>query len=853
MQVVPRQVFAFRSAVWRPPGMPRVAVAIGLLAASLMCLGPGRTGAAVGQQPDQPRSVGSAAAGQSTGPAPAATDAPVPGTPLPRLNLFPNLGLGGGGTGESKQLELAAWFTVEQGSRRGSLHLQAAMAPGWHVYSLTQPPGGAQASVIKVRQQESFRLTGPFQPDRPPRVKKVEVYPVPVEEHEGKVVWSAPLELAEGVDPGILEIELTYSGQVCSDQTCIPIFGEKVTARLKGYTEAASRGTYRPAASEAQLTWEGYLEPQAIVPGGTVRLVLTARPEPGWHVYAYGAQDPDVVGANKPTLIYVVPLPGWVAGPVRASVAPKVRPAAAAGLPQEAYHEEPVTWTLELRSPAALPRGEVVLSGYVGFQTCKESCLPPQVVQFRARLPVQEASQAGRLPLEFFKPQRGDSPVASYADLARLVASQPAPALGSTSLAALLPMIGFGLLGGLILNLMPCVLPVIGLKILAFVQQAGQRRGKILALNLWFTLGLLSVFALLATAAAFANLSWGQQFTYTWFKVAMVVIVFAFALSFLNVWEVPIPGLAQSSTSTRLQHQEGAAGAFFKGVFTTLLATPCSGPFLGPVFAYTLTQPPLVTYVLFLSVGLGMASPYLLVGLFPGLIRWLPKPGEWMETFKQLMGFVLLGTVVYLFSTIPSDYFIPTLATVVGVWFACWVIGRVPPYEPLPRQLRAWAVGLSAAGIVGWASFQYLGPTQHLFEWQPYQPDAIARLQQEGKTVMVDFTADWCLTCQANFRFAINTPRVQQIVRQYGVVPMLADWTDQNDTIKQKLAELNANSIPLLAIYPAGRPAEVIVLRDALLEQQVVEALQRATGAVAAASGPSRTASAAEGAPRAGR
>jgi thiol:disulfide interchange protein len=813
----------------------------------------GSTGTAFGQPLSQQPAAGGLSSGQGSGAAPGSlTESPPPGTPLPRLNLFPELGLGGAGAGDGKQLQLTAWFTIEQGSRRGSLHVKAAMAPGWHVYSLTQPPGGTQPSSIKVREEASFRLTGPFQPDRPPRVKKVDVYPVPIEEHEGEVVWSAPLEVAEGVDPGALAIELAYSGQVCSDQTCIPIFGEKVTARFQRYTEAASRGTYRPAASEAQLTWEGYLEPQAIAPGGTVRLVLTARPEPGWHVYAYAAHDPDVVGANKPTLIYLTPLPGWVVGPVRASVKPKVKPAAAAGLPQEAYHDEPVTWTLELRSPSDSPRGEAVLSGYLGFQTCKESCLPPQVVQFRVRLPVQNASQAGRLPLEFSKPQRGESPVASYADLARLVASQPA-ASGGTSLAALLPMIGFGLLGGLILNLMPCVLPVIGLKILAFVQQAGQHRGKILALNLWFTLGLLSVFVVLATAAAFANLSWGQQFTYTWFKVAMVVIVFAFALSFLNVWELPIPGLAQSSTTTRLQHQEGAAGAFFKGVFTTLLATPCSGPFLGPVFAYTLTQPPLVTYVLFLSVGLGMASPYLLVGLFPGLIRWLPRPGEWMETFKQLMGFVLLGTVVYLFSTIPSDYFIPTLATVVGVWFACWVIGRVPPYEPLPRQLRAWAAGLAAAGIIGWASFQYLGPTQHLFEWQPYQPDAIARLQQEGKTVMVDFTADWCLTCQANFRFAINTPRVQQIVRQHGVVPMLADWTDQNDTIKQKLAELNANSIPLLAIYPAGRPGEVIVLRDALLEQQVVEALERATGAIAAARGAPRTASAAEGAPRAER
>jgi suppressor for copper-sensitivity B len=850
MQLVPHQWLTSVGWSWWRWGAGADARLLSLLVAILIGLGAGWGSAVLGQSPPGGGVSGTQVSGSDAAGVP---QAPPPGTPLPRLNLFPELGVGGASTADGQQLQLKAWFTLEQGTRRGSLHLRAEMAPGWHVYSLTQPAGGTQPSSIKVQEQPSFRVTGPFQPDRPPRVKKVDLYPVPIEEHEGQVVWSAPLEVAEGVDPGSLAIELRYSGQVCSDQTCIPIFGEQVTAQLEGYTPPASRGSYRPAAHEAQLTLEGYVEPQAIAPGDTVRLVLTARPEPGWHVYAYAPRDPDVVGANKPTLIYVTPLPGWGAGPVRASSAPKTKPAAAAGLPQEAYHEEPVTWTLELRCPVDSPRGEAVLSGYIGFQTCKESCLPPQVMQFRARLPVQNASQEGRVPLEFVKPQRGSAPVASYADLAQLVASQPAATSGPASLAALLPMIGFGLLGGLILNLMPCVLPVIGLKILALVQQAGQRRGRILVLNLWFTLGLLSVFLVLATAAAFANLSWGQQFTYTWFKVAMVLLVFAFALSFLNVWEVPIPGFAQSESTSRLQHQEGAAGAFFKGMFTTLLATPCSGPFLGPVFAYTLTQPPLVTYVLFLSVGLGMAFPYLLVGLFPGLIRWLPKPGEWMETFKQLMGFVLLGTVVYLFSTISSEYFIPTLASVVGVWFACWLIGRVPPYEPLPRQLRAWGLGLAAAGLVGWASFQYLGPAKHLFEWQPYQPDAIARLQQEGKAVMVDFTADWCLTCQANFRFAINTPRVQQIVQQYGVVPMLADWTDQNDTIKQKLAELNANSIPLLAIYPAGRPGEVIVLRDALLEQQVVDALQHATGARTAASGSSRTASAAEGASPTGR
>jgi thiol:disulfide interchange protein len=379
--------------------------------------------------------------------------------------------------------------------------------------------------------------------------------------------------------------------------------------------------------------------------------------------------------------------------------------------------------------PADSPQGEVVLSGYMGFQTCDDkSCLPPQAVRFRAGIPVRVTPQEGKIPLEFEAVERVEvdatKSLAGYSYVAKLTSEHPA-ATGQINWTALVKMIGFGLLGGLILNLMPCVLPVIGLKLFSFVQQGGDSRAKIFWLNAWFAAGLLVVFLALATAAAFANLGWGQQFTYTWFKVSMIVVVFAFALSFLGVWEVPIPGFAQSSASSKLQQHEGPAGAFFKGIFTTLLATPCSGPFLGPVFGFTLAQPPLVTYILFTSVGLGMASPYLIIGAFPALVRWLPKPGAWMETMKQLMGFVLLGTVVYLFNTLSEAYFIPTLALVMAVWLACWIIGRVPIYEEFNKQFRQWAIGIATAAVIGMLSFKYLGPAQHLFPWRPFSPEAV--------------------------------------------------------------------------------------------------------------------------------
>jgi thiol:disulfide interchange protein len=756
------------------------------------------------------------------------------GNEPPKLNLFSKI-TGGAPGGDGEQVKLSGSFTVNKATRRGTLTVTALIEPSWHIYSLTQPAGGPQKSELKVTKSPDFSLLGIFQSDRQPHIKPPSVFKVNSEEHDGVVAWSVPIEIHEGVDPESLNIEVTYSGQVCKDGPggmCIPIFGEKIAAKFAGFeTPPAKPGEYRPEQNQAQVVLSGHIEPAAAARGGKAKLVITATANPGWHVYAYAHKDPDIVGANKPTLIYIAPVAGWTQSAVKTSVAPKTKSAAIAGQPEERLHEEPVTWTIDFTIPSDAPQGETIISGQLAYQTCdSKSCLPPQAVQFRASVPVKTTSEPGEIPLDF-KPATG-----GYNEVSKLVAAAPVTTR-EMHLQSLLPMIGFGLLGGLILNLMPCVLPVIGLKILSFVQHGGQSRATIFALNLWFALGLISVFMVLATAAAFANLGWGQQFTFTWFKVAMVVVVFAFALSFLGVWEVPIPGFAETKASNSLQKQEGASGAFFKGVFTTLLATPCSGPFLGPVFAYTLTQPPLATYIIFGSVGLGMASPYLITGIFPALVRWLPKPGSWMETVKEIMGFVLLGTVVYLFSTLSHEYFIPTLATVIGVWLCCWLIGQVPVYEDFGKQARQWILGLASAVAIGWLAFAFLSPQKHLYDWQPYSPEAVAKLQSEGKTVMVDFTADWCLTCQANFKFAINTRTVQAAVEKNGVVAVLADWTDNNETIKNKLAELNSRSIPLLAIYPAGKPEEVIILRDAITQSQLIAALEEAGPSVGAKPG----------------
>jgi thiol:disulfide interchange protein len=299
-------------------------------------------------------------------------------------------------------------------------------------------------------------------------------------------------------------------------------------------------------------------------------------------------------------------------------------------------------------------------------------------------------------------------------------------------------------------------------------------------------------------------------------------------LSFLGVWEIPIPGFVGSGKAAEAATHEGASGAFAKGVLSTVLATPCSGPLLGSVFGFTLRQPPGVIYAIFAAIGLGMASPYLLIGAFPQLIRFLPKPGLWMDTFKHIMGFVLLGTVVFLFTFLDRNYVVPTFGMLVGLWAGCWWIGRVPLTAELGRKIGVWVQGAAVAAGAGCISFVLLLPHDALLPWQPFSVGALSKLRSEGKTVMVDFTADWCLTCKTNLKFAINTPGVLEVIRSNDVVPLLADWTDGSQEIKDMLTALESNSIPVVAIFPADRPNEPIVLRDLISQGRLLDALKEA-------------------------
>jgi thiol:disulfide interchange protein len=770
-----------------------------------------------------------------------------------------NADLVGGPGGNKHPVAIEGAIYIPQGSRTGELAISAEIEKGWHIYSITQAKGGPIRTQIKVPESDQYKLTGEFKASPAPKshVDQLAWPGLKLEEHYDRVTWTAPIEIAEGVDPTRLEISGKVYAQAC-EKSCLPPEDLAFTVH---WANPAEKPAAEPAAAvetaEAyetpEISFRGHLEPKVAVPGGKVKLVVTAAPAEGWHVYELGRPKKDMV--SHPTLIVVTEAAGLEVGATSADSEPKHE-----GENPVAQYDEPVTWTTELTVPNSAEPGELKLAGLIAYQVCTEAnCKAPSAVGFEGTLTIDFNSADGIAPLNF-------TGKASYREAADALAGE-AGDVGQLDLAQvkatgvdaknqpLALMMGFGFLGGLILNLMPCVLPVIGLKVLSFIEQSGQSRGRVLMLNIWYSLGLLSVFMVLATLPVAARLlsgpsfSWGQQFAYDGFNITLTAIVFVMALSFLGVWEIPIPGFVGSGKANDLAAQEGVAGAFFKGALTTVLATPCSGPFLGTALAFAVAQPPLVTYLIFGCIGLGMASPYLLIGAFPNLIRFLPKPGVWMDTFKQTMGFVLLGTVVYLMTLIRWERFIPTLAFLVGLWAAAWWVGRVPLYAEFSAKARAWAGACAFATLIGLFSYQWLGAVMesrfefmmnreiadrlngkkqaadiaendggHELPWQPFSIAKLTEYTRDGKTVMVDFTADWCPTCKTLEATVLNTDVTREYLASNGIIPMVADMTrnppDEADLLSRLVGPSGA--VPVLAIFPATRPNEPIVLSNGL-------------------------------------
>ncbi len=739
---------------------------------------------------------------------------------------FPSLG---GGALEAN-VDFSGSFRLEQGSRNGLLSIHAQIKPFWHIFSTTQPDGGPRRTEITVTSSADYEAMGDFVADRDPQIHSDPVFPgVAIEQFSDEVTWTAPIRLAENVQAENLQIHVVVNGQLCeTGGSCQLISDEPVVATFAGYV-AAPKSTATFQDPDHHITISGYLEPKVAAPGDTLRLVLTAKLTGDWHVYRYAPTDPKKI--SKPTLIVLRKTAGWKHGDVTPSSKPKEEDSGLDEEPVLYYHEGTVSWTVPISVPKDAQAGTYELAGGIGFQTCTPSaCDLPLAADFQVQATVGKTQQKGQVPLAFSGNKYGKiaKEAAVIAD-ARKSRQQAAPTGGgSWSDKSVLAVLSLAFVAGLLLNVMPCVLPVIGLKVMSFVQQAGGSRREILSLNIWFSLGLMTVFWILAGAAAFANHRWGEHFGDMRFLVIMIGIVFAFALSFLGVWEIPIPGFVGSSKLQGAAEKEGVVGAYSKGMLSTVLATPCAGPFLVPAVSWATAQPSWLTFMTFTSIGLGMAAPYLLIGVAPQLISFLPKPGAWMETFKQLMGFLLMATVVFLFMSVSQRYVIPTLTLLLGISIACWWIGKVPATADLATRAREWGMSLVVIAFAGVLGFVFLVPHNEI-DWQPFSRVALDQHIKDGRTVLVDFTADWCPTCKWNEAVALNRKEVAKLVAENGVIAIKADKTHNPPDINQLLRELGnqAEGIPFVAIFP-GKGGEPITLDGPITQQQVLAALERA-------------------------
>jgi thiol:disulfide interchange protein DsbD len=668
--------------------------------------------------------------------------------------------LGGFGQTGEPVVVVTAQFTAPTAGQPGRLFVTAQIKPNWHIYSITQPPGGPVATTIRLAPSQQYRVIGEFQTSPPPERKQEPVFDnLVVESHENKVTWHAPLEFAPGVDPATVRIEGNVTAQPCDANSCRP-------PERFPFVAAIGQGL---ATADPQAT-SGAAAPQA---------------------------------------------------------GPPPRPLAANAA------------ALEVATPSG-PKFD-----------------PGQV--------------------------------------------QTEEAVEATSIGVAL-LFAFG--GGLILNIMPCVLPVIGLKVLAFFNQAGESRGRALALNLWYAMGLISVFLVLAAL----GVGLSEMFTERLFGIIMSGVVFAMALSLMGVWELQVPSFLGGGRAQAFTEKEGAVGAFFKGIITTLLAIPCGAPLLSPALKWADEQvragSPGNVYLAFAVIGLGMASPYLLIGAFPELLRFLPKPGPWMDTFKKAMGYLLLVAVVWILYFLPIEDVVPTIGLLFGLWLACWLIGRLTLTASSQSKSTAWTLALLSIVISGLISFQFLRPAmrhrmaklaaasiqegkqdeavyqrfvalqatsadgmgsnaligtspetnvltsaggaaagvpgarvseagagsddQAELPWLPFNRAVFEQLVAANKTVLVDFTADWCLTCKTLEALVLNTKTTREAVDRNGVVTLQADWTHGAPEVTEMLEILGSKQVPVVAIFPAGDPNRPIVLRGGYTKQTLLEALQKA-------------------------
>ena len=665
------------------------------------------------------------------------------------------------------------------------------MEPGWHTY-WKNPGEAGQATEIKWQLPPGV-TAGEIQWPLPEKIPPAEVTTYG---YENEVVLLVPLTLASNLTAGPLNLAAKVSWLECKE-SCIPANAPiQATLNIGGATQAT-------AAAATLAAWQKKV-PEA--------LTVASR---NWSARA-GWEKP-VDEKTRPLVIAF--------GPMNQRVTFKYDQADFFPEANDQIEVQAATEKLSglrLRKLVKKFQGDwpKEISGVIRIQRDGE------VTAFEVKLPIAGEAPAGE--------------TISGATL-NYLGAPPTP---------LWQMLLYAFIGGLILNIMPCVLPVIALKILGFVSEAKSEPRHVRKLGLIYAAGVLVSFLALAAVvigvkAAGHHAGWGMQFGSPVFIVCLITLVTLVALNLFGLFEVILGGRTISAAG-ELAAKHGAAGAFFNGVLATVLATPCTAPFLGAALGFAFAQKSPVIILTFLTIGLGLASPYILLSWNPVWLKFLPKPGAWMEKFKIAMGFPMLATVVWLFNVAASSYGKNVLwlgIFLVFVALAAWIFGEffqrgrkhklvaamialillIGGYAIALEKELDWRHALPEIGAPG-----SLKESTDGIEWQPWSPAAVAQAHAAGKIVLVDFTADWCLTCQVNKKSSLEISSVREKLKSLNTVALLGDYTHFPDAITTELNRYNRAGVPLVLVFPKNADAPPMVLPEVLTPGIVLNALDRA-------------------------
>lgn len=492
-------------------------------------------------------------------------------------------------------------------------------------------------------------------------------------------------------------------------------------------------------------------------------------------------------------------------------------------------YKKKVTLERDFSVAADAPLGEKKLTITAGYQFCDENgvCFIPQQEELAVKIDVADTSAAG---------------------------------LG-IGLATVLQYLLMALAGGILLNIMPCVLPLLSVKALNLVNQSNQDRKKILINSLVYTGGILASFLIIAGLVVALKLSgelvgWGFQFQNPGFVMVLISVIFVFALSMFDVFIITAPGM---NIAAKASSRSGYLGSFLTGIFAVLVATPCTAPFLGAALGFAFTQPPLIIFLILIFVGIGLAFPFILLGIWPAFIQKLPKPGNWMNIFKEIMGFLLLGTVIYMLNTLYHQIGGANLVRVLiflGILsFASWIYGRFG--KPGSTKLSQWISLAAAVAIVvvsaslildfsntsgasgkgtaasagnpaGGTSGNQLAEVTDIDRdgmWQEFSPEVVERLRNENVPIFISFTAQWCTTCKVNEAIVLSTDDIQKAFENYGIVPLKGDYTSRDEVIGRWIERFGKAGVPVNALFVPGRE-EAIVFPEILTKKMLIEAFE---------------------------